>query len=266
MEKITSQNNRWIKLAMQLKNRKARNKMGMFITEGIRNAEDLLNQNTDGVVCLIQNDKCQNQRIEKLIDRGNNLHWLFLETPELLLKKVTCTEHGQGLILIVKKKEYDKENLFRLGKKYYILLDNIRDPGNLGTMIRTASAAGCDGILLTEGCVDPYNDKTIRSSMGSILRIPIYENIDISVLETMIQKTGLPLFGTSLVDAQSYESIDTIDSGIFAFGNEGNGIRPDILKITKLNLFIPMANSVESLNVSAAAAIILFKYINKNNS
>lgn len=263
MECITSRTNRWVKLAAQLRKKKYRDKYDMFIMEGIRSAEDLIAQDIRDVICLISVEDHRMMRMGNIISHGKDLHWLFLQVTFDILEDIENTEHGQGIVLLVKKKKTDVQELYQMKNRFYILLDSIQDPGNLGTLIRTAAAAGCGGIILTEGCVDPYNEKTVRSSMGSILRIPIYTKLSVSMIKMIKEKTKLPLIAATLQNAISYDEIDSIESGIFVFGNEGNGVSDDILNLTDFNLFIPLAHSVESLNVSAAAAIILFKYVNK---
>lgn len=132
------------------------------------------------------------------------------------------------------------------------------DPGNIGTIIRTAAAAEVKGILLTKGCTDAYSDKAVRSSMGSILRIPVYENISLEFLQDL-KKSGISFIGTALKNALPYKEANVPEDCIFVFGNEGNGISPEILAMTDFNVYIPIAG-VESLNVAIASAIILFHF------
>lgn len=260
MEILTSRNNRWIKLAMQLKQKKYRDKTSMFLMEGIRSAEDAQVQNIKDVVCLIAGNKLQEGRISNIVKRGGELHWLFLQAEEELIQLISDTEHGQGLILIIPKQSVGKEVLIQGLKGKYIYLDMIQDPGNVGTIIRTAAAAGCHGVLLSEGCADPYSEKVVRSSMGSILRIPIYEGITIPFLLDLKNKSSIPFIGTSLTNAKPYSKKDAVEEALFIFGNEGNGVRKEILEMADWNIFIPLSGTVESLNVSSAAAVILFTY------
>ncbi len=260
MEQITSRNNRWIKLATQLKQKKYREKNNMFLMEGIRNAKDAQIQKIKDVICLVQENKTDNEDILSIIEKGKSLHWLFCEVNTSLLNSISDTEHGQGIILLVKKDRQDKTCLLKEFQGKYIYLDTIQDPGNLGTIIRTAAAAGCAGVLLSEGCTDPYSEKAVRSSMGSILRIPVYEGLTDSFLREIREKHKIPLIGTTMINGIPYKEAAEIENGIFIFGNEGNGIHPALLHMTDWNLSIPLAGTVESLNVSAAIAIILFHY------
>ena len=261
MEEITSRNNKWIKRALQLKQKKFRDRYGMFLMEGLRSTEDAIHQDIRDCVCLIQKDQLASERVQAMVEAGKKLHWLFLCPDDSLMKLLSGTEHGQGIILLVKKKIYDKEALLEKKDGFFVVLDAVQDPGNMGTILRTAAAAGVDAILLTKGSTDVYAEKAVRSSMGSILRIPVYEDIDISFLMEWKQKSGLPLYGTALENARPYKEIGELHKGIFIFGNEGNGISQELLALADQNLYIPLAGTVESLNVSIACGIILFHFM-----
>ena len=261
MEIISSRNNKWIKQALQLKQKKFRDRYGMFLMEGLRSSEDAINQEIRDCVCLIQREQLANERVQQMIEAGEKLHWLFLSPEDGLMELISGTEHGQGIILLVHKKQYKKEDLLMKHDGYYVLLDEVQDPGNMGTILRTSAAAGADGVLLTKGCTDVYAEKAVRSSMGSILRIPVYENIELPFVEAWKEASGLPLYGTALQQARPYKEIGDVPCGIFMFGNEGNGIRQELLSMADQNLYIPLAGTVESLNVSVACAVILFHFI-----
>lgn len=261
MELITSRNNKWIKFALKLKQKKWRDKENSFLLEGIRIIEDACNQGIKDCVCFLLNNQSNNERILSLVENSRKLNWLFLNIDEPLMNLISGTENGQGIILICHKKQYQKEDLLKPLTGHYVVLDAIQDPGNMGTIIRTSAAAGVKGILLTEGCTDIYSEKVVRSSMGSIFRIPIYQNIDIPFLKELKDKSQLPFLGTSLTDAIPYREIGELKNGVFIFGNEGNGVRTEILEMTDQNLYIPIYQGVESLNVSIAAAVILFHFI-----
>ena len=180
MEHITSKNNRWIRLAIRLKQKKYRDKNKMFLMEGLRNAEDVQNQEISDIVCLVQSGRAENGSVQHIFERGGNLHWLFCEVEEPLMRLISGTENGQGIILLVKQPYVmDYPQLLNGLHGKYVLLDTVQDPGNVGAIIRTAAAAGCSGVLLTKGSADPYSEKVVRSSMGSILRLPIYHDLDI---------------------------------------------------------------------------------------
>ncbi len=262
MEHITSRSNRWIKLALRLKQKKWRDREGLFLLEGLRGVTDVLSQHVRDALCFVEEGRFPDETVEGLVQEGKKLHWRFLSVDEDMMKLLSGTEHGQGILLICHKQNHDKKELLRPLDGYYVVLDSVQDPGNMGTIVRTSAAAGVKGLILTEGCTDIYAEKVVRSSMGSILRLPIYEGVDISFLKDMKERSGLPFYGTALQNGRPYKEIGPVEKGVFLFGNEGNGIRDDILSMTDENLYIPLPGHVESLNVSIAAAVMLFHFIN----
>ena len=261
MERISSAGNRWIKLATQLKIKKYRARTGQFLMEGVRSAEDALGQGYRDAVCFISDEAAAEPRVQALIRSGEDARWRFLLVEEALMKTISGTEHGQGVVVILHRKTRPLSDLMRPLFGHYLLLDAVQDPGNMGTLLRTAAAAGCRGVLLTEGCTDPYAEKAVRSSMGSILRMPVYEHLTLDDIRAVRREGKLPLVGTALEDAVPYRSAPPLPDAVFVFGNEGNGIRPELLALCDRRLFIPMAGGVESLNVAASAAVLLFHFM-----
>lgn len=260
METISSMNNRWVKLAAQLKIRKYREKTDLFLVEGVRSVEDAFLQGRRDAVCFVTDRALAEPRIQSLTENAGQLHWLFLRVEEAMMERLSGTAHGQGVLAILKKEKTEFTQLLEKPGGHYVLLDSIQDPGNMGTILRTAAAAGCSGVLLTEGCTDPYSEKAVRSSMGSILRLPVFEGVTLDQLAELKGKSGLIFAGTTLEGGTPYKMADIPEDAVFIFGNEGSGIRPEILALCDEKIYIPMAGTVESLNVAACAAVILFHY------
>ena len=143
---------------------------------------------------------------------------------------------------------------------FYLLCDKVQDPGNLGTIIRTAHAAGASGIILTKGTVDIYNDKTIRSTMGSVFYLPIIYDNDLSFLKKL-KEDGFSLVTTSLQESKNFFEEDLRVKVILGVGNEGNGISDEIFAMSDKKVKIPMPGGAESLNVAVASSIILFEKV-----
>ncbi len=262
IEEITSRNNQWVKCALQLKQKKFRDRYGLFLMEGLRSVEDAVNQKRERCTCFLTAPQLSNERCRLLLEKAETLGWRILQVTDGLMKELSGTEHGQGILVMAPKNQPDPEDLLFAKDGFYVLLDSVQDPGNMGTILRTAAAAGAKAVLLTKGCTDPFAEKAVRSSMGSILRIPVYENLSVDFIQKIKEETPLSLYGTALKNAKPYKEISGVSSGIFMFGNEGNGIRPELLDLADQNLYIPLAGTVESLNVSVAAAVILFHFIN----
>ena len=149
--------------------------------------------------------------------------------------------------------------------KFYLLCDKVQDPGNLGTIIRTAHAAGVDGIILTKGTVDVYNEKTIRSTMGSLFHIPVvYDDGDLSIVRALINK-GFSLLSTSLEGDKNFFEEDLTGNLIISVGNEGNGVSKEVYELSDKKVKIPMPGGAESLNVAIASSIILYEKVRQNS-
>lgn len=177
---------------------------------------------------------------------------LTLVTKDVM-KAISETEAPQGVIALCREQDYSFDESW----KKILFIDAIQDPGNLGTIIRTADAAGMDGIVLGEGTVDLYNSKVIRSSQGSIFHLPISKGNLLELLH-VYKERNIPVYGTSLQNGQPHKEIEPADSFVLIIGNEGSGVDKDLLEKTDKNLYIPIYGSAESLNVGIAAGILLY--------
>ena len=260
MEIITSLNNKWIKTVSQLRLKKYRDKNNLFIMEGIRLVEEAVKLKYSEVVCFISENVTEKKRIQNLIKNGNLLKWKILFVSEKVMNKLSGTKHTQGIVAIVKKRCINLGTLKYKNNERYVFLDEVQDPGNVGTIIRTAAATGMDAVILSKGCADPYSEKAIRSSMGSIFRIPVVTDVSTDELIKWKNETNIFFVGTSLQDAEPYTQISLSGCCMFIFGNEGNGVSQKILNISDKKIYIPLKSNVESLNVSIATAVILFYY------
>lgn len=139
------------------------------------------------------------------------------------------------------------------------MLDNLQDPGNMGTIVRTAEGAGVTGVIMSRDCVDIYNPKTIRSTMGSIYRMPFYYAEDILKAIRKIKDAGIKVYAAHLDGEKSYDEEDYAFSCAFLIGNEGNGLREETSKMADHYIIIPMSGEVESLNAAIAASVLMFE-------
>lgn len=146
----------------------------------------------------------------------------------------------------------------KLTGKRYMVLDGVQDPGNVGTILRTADAFSADGLLLVNGCADIYNPKTLRATMGAVFRCPVW-NCDVETLGALLKRSGLPLYGAALrqntVDARSAD----LSRCAIAIGSEGRGLSQAVLDICAQTVLIPMRSHCESLNAAAAATVLLWE-------
>lgn len=173
---------------------------------------------------------------------------------EKLFEEISDTENSQGIIGIFPKPESDMDNLFISEKVYY--LDRIQDPGNLGTIIRSADAFGIDALVLRKGTCDPFSSKVIRATVGSLFRVPIYFDDRTEILDEW-KKTG-NIYATSLTNGKPLDEIVFQEPYMIVIGNEGAGVDEEILEKSDANFFIPMKGNAESLNAGVAASILMF--------
>ena len=187
-------------------------------------------------------------------------------TEEVLLK-MSDTKSPQGILCVMEQFSYDSEDLVEraLAKKkegcspLFLLLEDIQDPGNLGTMIRTAEGAGADGIFMTSGTVDIYNPKTIRATMGSLYRVPFVRVQDLSDITSLLQKNGITVYAAHLKGEKYYHETDYSGGSAFLSGNEGNGLKKETADLADCYLKIPMEGKLESLNAAIAAALLMYQ-------
>ena len=246
---ITSMQNKWVKLAKQLKQPKKRKKLQQFILEGEHLVAEALAAQAEIQMVLYTEDKAD------WVAKNIASHAECVTSD--IMQEITETVTPQGILAIVNEL---KVQPFSFEQANYKLLgiDKVQDPGNLGTMIRTADAAGYDAVFLNKGTVDIYNAKVLRSMQGSQYHIPIYQ-VDFTTLLPQLVQEKVQLLATSLGDQTiDYREVEVAQKMMVIMGNEGNGVSEDILKQTQ-NIFIPMPGQAESLNVAVATGIVLFR-------
>lgn len=172
---------------------------------------------------------------------------------------VSDTKTPQGILCVVKQKKYDIEEFLNLENPHFMVLDNLQDPGNLGTIVRTAEGAGVNAIFLNKESVDIYNPKTIRSTMGSIYRMPVIYVEDLLELLQIFRERGIKSYAAHLDGKNSYDKESYQSGTAILIGNEGNGLREEVASAADVWVQIPMQGQVESLNAAIAASILMFE-------
>lgn len=252
MESITSTSNSKIKSFIKLKTRKGRQKSFQYILEGVHAVEEALINNVIYDYLIIVEDHQLDPSILDNVDDDK-----ILCITKSIAKQLSETVHSQGVFLIAQMDEGMSDIPDRIDGKW-LLLDNIQDPGNVGTMVRTADAAGFEGVFFGSGSSDWYNSKILRSMQGSNYHLSLkcgnLENF-ISIL----QDNNYLIYGTFLDDdAFDYRKLDRVDKYALVMGNEGQGIRPSISNLINQKITIEMPGNSESLNVAIAAGILMF--------
>lgn len=182
--------------------------------------------------------------------------------------KMSDTQTPQGILCVMERHSYDVNQMIADAVKrkketgrapLFLLLEDIQDPGNLGTMIRTAEGAGADGVIMSKGTVDIYNPKTIRSTMGSLYRVPFVYTEMLSDVITLLQKEGISVYAAHLSGEKYFHQFSYGEGAAFLIGNEGNGLKKETADLADTYLKIPMEGRLESLNASVAAALLMYQ-------
>ena len=250
---ITSTSNPQIKRLLQLqKKAKVRDEENVYVVEGIRMFAEVPKERVEKVYIS-----------ETLFNRKkHDLH--LQEFPVEILsdrvfEHISDTKTPQGILCVVKRKKYELNELLKVKKPHFVVLDNLQDPGNMGTIVRTAEAAGVDAVFMSRDCVDIYNPKTIRSTMGSIYRIPFIYIEDIPKLLDIFRENGVKSYAAHLNGKNSYDKEDYSHGTAILIGNEGNGLRDEVTEKADILVKIPMQGKVESLNAAIAASVLMFE-------
>lgn len=258
MQKITSKDNPNIKLYQKLSSgKKYRRENGMFILEGVRLVADAIKENAE-LHSVFVTESC----LEKLSQHGEALNFpesakVFL-IPDEIGNKMSATESAQGVFAICRA--LDKTSFSGTIKSggRYLLLHSVQDPGNLGTIIRTADAVGVDAVFLAD-CCDLYNPKVVRSTMGSLFRLNVSE-VKFDEVFQLFEERGVPTFAAVIdTDAVSLTDCDFTQGGAVLIGNEGNGLPREVSEMCTQKLTIKMQGNVNSLNAAMAAGIIMWE-------
>ncbi|WP_378955863.1 TrmH family RNA methyltransferase [Pelosinus sp. sgz500959] len=262
IEIITSLQNKFVKLAASLKQKKYRDELGLFVVEGVRLVEEAVQSDWLIETCIYTEETLEQERVQRIIADLQSKNCRMIQVASSIYEKVTDTKEPQGIMAIVKKNVHSLEDRLEAKvKEFFIVLDEVQDPGNVGTMIRTAAAAGCTGVILTKGCADVFASKAVRGSMGSIFHVPIIEGLTRSEVISYLKEHDIEILATSLESSKVYFEIDFKQSLAIVFGNEGNGVSQEFIEKAQERLYIPLANHVESLNVAASAAVILYEVV-----
>lgn len=250
---ITSTGNAQVKELLQLqKKSKVRNERNIFLVEGIKM---FLEAPRNRIEKVFISETLFNRKKQEL-----NLDGLKVEIlSDKVFSHVSDTKTPQGILCVMRQKKTKLEEIFAQKPEHLLILDNLQDPGNLGTIVRTAEGAGVSGIILSKDCVDIYNPKTIRSTMGSIYRMPFLYVEDLENTIEEVKKQDIKVYAAHLQGKNNYDEENYKTGCAFLIGNEGNGLRDEIAKKADIWVKIKMHGEVESLNAAIASSILMFE-------
>ncbi len=292
MEVISSTKNDRIKNAAALqKSKKARTEQGLFAAEGLRIADDtfksaaglidsvfvsesfLKKRAWEGYPAVekvfsafadktgVSNGGAEDQRTSypDMIRTGKDSEARLFVVKDTVFEGMCETVTPQGILCLVKQPEYSYEDIVKGSDIKLLLLEDIQDPGNLGTMIRTAEAAGMNGLIMSRGTVDIFSPKVTRSTMGAIFRVPFLYTDSLTDTIDRLKNDGVTVYAAYLRDGEDFENVSYSSRSAVMIGNEGNGLSDAAVEHASKNVYIPMAGEVESLNAAVAAALLMYK-------
>lgn len=252
---ITSISNKKIKnIQALIAKSKERRRQSLFVTEGPKmcfEAPDTWVEEVYMSQSFYENDRYLSEK-QRLSDKT-------VVVSDSVLKAVSDTKTPQGVIALVKLPIYSLEDLLEGDKTHLLILESIQDPGNLGTMLRTSEGAGATGVIMNNTTVDIFNPKTVRSTMGSIYRVPFYITEDLKETISELKKRDIQVYAAHLKGKNSYEQSDYTGASAFLIGNEGNGLSDEIAEMSDMYIRIPMEGKVESLNAAISATLLMYE-------
>ena len=243
MEHITSLKNPKVAAWKALKDRKGRRESGCFLVEGRKMVEEALASAFDVETVLVQEG----------MELPDGLTMPVYELPAHVLAAVCDTKTPQGIAAVVRTMEQSARG------KHIVVLDGVQDPGNVGTIIRTADAAGLDGVLLSTQCADVFSPKVLRATMGSIFRMNLRTTDDLPGELTKLREKGYSILSSQLDGTPFYERQDVAERFALIIGNEGNGVSEQVQQTATHRVRLPMRGGAESLNAAIAAAIMMYE-------
>jgi TrmH family RNA methyltransferase len=252
---ITSLNNAIIKQTILLKDKQFRDSEGLFIVEG----EKIISEIKDNWI------------IEKIFALPNynykgikNYSGEVILVNDKVINKLSFTKSPQGILAVIRKKSFEKEEIISKGGQF-LVLENIQDPGNVGSIIRGADAFDMAAVFISKSSADIYNDKTIRASMGSVFHIPIINYADIKDLIGLLRKSDIKTYASDLAAKKSLNALKIGSNCAFVIGNESKGLNQEIISQCDYAFKINMSGKAQSLNAAIAASIMMYEITQKKS-
>lgn len=249
MERITSRQNPLIARLRKLgTDKKTRRAEGAFLCEGTKLVEEALKWGAQVETLVV----AEGTQPPSQLPEGVRL----VEVPADVLKSASTVDTPQGMLAVCRTPDLTPPETLTPGR--YLVLDGVQDPGNVGTVWRTADAFGAEGLILLPGCAEPFAPKTVRATMGACFRLPVWE-LTLEELTGLLDRAGLPLYATALREDTADLRQADLERAAVVIGSEGRGVSSQVLAACQATLKIPMRERCESLNAAVAAAIVLWE-------
>ena len=257
MQVISSRDNEFIKHVKKLKDKKYRDESNEYIVEGVKLIEEAVKENAQIKKIIVCEDTTKTYEIPTNV-MLEIAKYECIYVTEKIFTSITQVTNPQGIMAIIEKNTTNQEIDYT--QDIIVALDDVQDPGNLGTILRTVDSIGLNQIIVSKGTADAFNPKVVRSTMGAIFRVKIIETENLQETIKSMKKHHFKLMVTSLQTDNSIYDID-FNKKIIVIGNESNGVSSEIQEMADERAKIPMLGRTESLNASVAAGIVMYEYV-----
>lgn len=266
---ITSNANPKVKQIIQWQNKaKERKKDRVFLAEGIKMFEEAPIEWIREVYLSETMEKdvfqCHYNKEETLYEKLQQIDYETVSDD--IFVRISDTKTPQGMLTVLTQPSYDLEELLKSPNPLFLIAENLQDPGNLGTIIRTGEGAGITAVLMSSKTVDIFNPKTIRATMGSVYRVPFLYVTDMSEIMKKLKEYGVHTYAAQPLGAEYYDSFSFCTPTAFLIGNEGNGLTRQLSDMADSCLKIPMEGRVESLNAAVSASLLMYEAHRQRNA
>lgn len=259
---ITSTSNSRIKSLIQLQKKgKARREQQAFVVEGIKMVLEAPKERLKEIY-MSESFAKDGTHLQAAKKKAAEAGCFFEVLSDKVFKEASDTMTPQGIMAVVRMTSSDWQQMLSKGAakdKLIIVLESLQDPGNLGTILRTSEGAGVDGVILNKTSVDPYMPKVIRSTMGSIYRVPVAIADDLTEVVQMMHQSGMGVYAAHLKGTKNYFEQNYRKDTCFMIGNEANGLSDTLAGLATDYILIPMSGQVESLNAGVASALLMYE-------
>nr|WP_206687662.1 RNA methyltransferase [Microbacterium yannicii] len=239
--------------------RSARQETGLFLLEGPQAAREALAYRPDTLVELFATPSAL-ERHADVRDAAKDAGLEVVYTTEAVLDAMADTVTPQGIVAVARQSPTSLRDIFASGPRLVAICEEVRDPGNLGTIIRAADAAGADAVILTGRTVDPYNPKVVRATTGSLFHVPVAVGADLATAVEKARAAGVRVIAADVGGGDFLASRDLLaEPTAWLFGNEARGLEDDALSLVDLSLRLPIYGAAESLNLATAASVCLYE-------
>lgn len=254
---ITSSSNARVRQVAQWQARaRERRQAGIFLAEGFK----MFGEAPEEAVREVYISQAALERVQDQPKLARKLGRTGYETvTEEVFGRMSDTQTPQGILCVIKRPEHRLEELLAVPRPLLMVLENLQDPGNLGTVVRTGEGAGVTGIILGEGTADLYSPKTVRATMGSIYRVPVVREEDLVGTVRLLQERGIRTYAAHLQGRNYYDGFSFREGTAFLIGNEGSGLSDGLASAARERIRIPMEGKVESLNAAVAASLLMYE-------